>query len=197
MISIPYLLAEHVVVYWTLALLMTPRDIVVPWNRESVSRVFFNQLVINTSIMAVWPWWPTHESSGESLLYFGTSLICVLAIEELWFYWCHRILHLSWFYSSIHKIHHRWVSTMPWAAIDAHPIEHALCNFIPVIIGPTLVGWSLSLWRIWLTIATLSTIRAHRFQEKPTGRHHVHHIRLNGNYGVCGLTDQIFGTLIE
>ncbi|CAG2101437.1 unnamed protein product [Medioppia subpectinata] len=90
-------------------------------------------------------------------------LICVV-IEEMGFYYSHRLLHLNKFYKYIHSKHHHWTVPTAIAASYCHPIEHIISNVLPIVLQihslqtPSLDG-SHSYCRL-----LLSSNRAHNLQ---------------------------------
>jgi len=135
--------------------------------------------------------WP----SGLELL--AQTLLCVVA-EDACFYVCHRTLHSSpLLYRTVHKLHHRWVTSISIAAEATHPLEFILGNALPVLAGPLLLGrschaFTLAQWvalRVWETVDGHSGIDLgiHPFRRLPwastTEGHELHHKRLSCNYG--------------
>lgn len=188
------LLLEHMMWYWGAALVIDGIDRSVTfWD---VWRVLFNQVFINAAMLwAVWDLLPD-ETSPRMIL----CAPVVYLVEELAFYACHRLFHTRYFYA-LHKTHHAWVTTTAWCAVDCHPLEHAACNFGPILLGPCLVGWSKSLVRVWALVATLNTVWVHRshtvnqMNSNPDASHHaIHHARQRFNYGVSPWVDRMLGT---
>ncbi len=134
-----------------------------------------------------------------------------IAINDTLFYWFHRMLHHPSIYKYIHKKHHRFNYSIGIASEFAHPVEDALANNIPTLLGPLLMGshcFTLWLWlfiRIWETIDAHSgySFEWHPLKLLPFGggpdRHDFHHSHNTGCYGsftnfwdhICG-TDQTF-----
>ena len=40
------------------------------------------------------------------------------------FYWVHRLLHIPFFYTRFHSLHHRNINIGPWSGLSMHPVEH-------------------------------------------------------------------------
>jgi len=40
------------------------------------------------------------------------------------FYWVHRLLHVPFFYTRFHSLHHRNINIGPWSGLSMHPVEH-------------------------------------------------------------------------
>ena len=62
-----------------------------------------------------------------------------LAVEDLLFYITHRTLHSEPLYRHIHSWHHAFKSVISLSSENAHPIEYALANLLPVTLGPLLL----------------------------------------------------------
>src|SRR2546428_69911 len=62
------------------------------------------------------------------------ELIIFILLQEIGFYYFHRLLHLPSLYKRIHKQHHEWTAPISITAIYCHPIEH-ITNLLSVAIG--------------------------------------------------------------
>lgn len=62
-------------------------------------------------------------------------LVCLL-VEDCLFFTSHRLLHTPFLYKHVHKVHHEYGSVVGAASEHAHPVEFALGNLLPVIVGP-------------------------------------------------------------
>lgn len=121
-----------------------------------------------------------------------------LVVEELLFYYLHRLMHRPPLYGMVHKRHHEWTAPIAIATNYCHPVEHALCNLLPVMIGPLLCGSHCAVIWMWQTIATVNSINTHSGYHLPLmpspEAHDFHHLRFNVNYGVMGVLDWLHGT---
>ncbi|GFQ96218.1 fatty acid hydroxylase domain-containing protein 2 [Trichonephila clavata] len=131
---------------------------------------------------------------------FFELLFCVL-VEEIGFYYSHRVLHFPFFYKHIHKIHHEWKSPIALAAAYCHPIEHYFSNLIPAYLGPFLLGSHIFTCWIWYSIITFSTLINHSGFHfpffPPPERHDFHHLKFNQSFGALGFLDYLHGTDVE
>ena len=121
---------------------------------------------------------------------------CQLA-ECTLFFLSHRLLHTSFLYTRLHKVHHEFKGTVSVAAEHAHPVEQLLGNYLPVLLAPALLQVSLPTWLTWLAWRLLATYERHSgfdFSATALGRlgllhgdgarYHDHHHMVNkGNYG--------------
>lgn len=71
---------------------------------------------------------------------FLAQLMFCMVMEDFTFYIGHRVLHIPFLYKNVHKIHHEHKVTFCMAAIHAHPLEYAIANIIPVLVGPLILG---------------------------------------------------------
>ncbi|KAI9362544.1 hypothetical protein DFJ73DRAFT_598588, partial [Zopfochytrium polystomum] len=123
---------------------------------------------------------------------------CVV-VEEVLFYYCHRLLHHPALYRHFHKVHHEFTAPMGVAAGYAHPLEHLILNAIPLILGPLVMRAHLfTLW-VWIFIAVATIVADHSGYSFPffapsVVRHDFHHLRFNSNFGALGLLDWLHGT---
>eukprot|EP00914_Ancora_sagittata_P028480 GHVO01056201.1.p1 GENE.GHVO01056201.1~~GHVO01056201.1.p1 ORF type:complete len:262 (-),score=21.74 GHVO01056201.1:208-993(-) len=133
--------------------------------------------------------------SFHSLLFH--IAMCTL-IEEVFFYYGHRLFHQPMFYKRIHKMHHEWTAPIGITALYAHPVEHVLCNLLPPALGPILLGSHVAAAWIWFAIALLSTTVSHSGYHLPflpsPEAHDFHHAKFVNNFGVLGVLDRLHGT---
>ncbi|CAL1289040.1 unnamed protein product [Larinioides sclopetarius] len=164
----------------------------VPFNRviKAFALVVFNQTVVLFVIMFCFYHvmvWRGFEK-GETLPTFQRLMLELgffIIIEEILFYYSHRLLHHSSIYKYIHKHHHEWTSPIGIVALYAHPIEHIICNLLPALIGPCLLGTHIMVYWAWFCLALLTTLNAHTgfhlpFWPSPEA-HNFHHLKkING-----------------
>jgi len=94
-----------------------------------------------------------------------------------------------------HKMHHTWTAPVSFVAIYAHPMEHIILNYVPVVAGLALCG------------SHACRLRLHGHPHVPgylhplrllapgeSGLHDEHHKSFNVNYGNLGIMDILYGT---
>ena len=59
-------------------------------------------------------------------IWFVLALILLPVWSAFHFYWVHRLLHVPFFYTRYHSLHHRNINIGPWSGNAMHPVEHAL-----------------------------------------------------------------------
>ncbi|XP_022342671.2 fatty acid hydroxylase domain-containing protein 2-like [Crassostrea virginica] len=119
-------------------------------------------------------------------------------IEEIGFYYGHRLLHTPYLYKRIHKKHHEWTAPIGLTAVYAHPVEMLISNLIPFLCGPLFLGSNLVTTLGWFVIAFTVTIIHHSGYHLPLlpspEFHDFHHLKFTGNYGVLGILDRLHNT---
>jgi len=170
----------------------------------AVKVCLFNQLI--TLPFAVLPLYYLMEKRGslytaEELPTFQRVLlegIVFTLVEEVGFYYTHRISHHPSLYKHYHKRHHEWTSSISIIAIYSHPVEHLVSNVWPVFLGPLLMGSHVATLWVWIMVAQLSTLNSHcgyhlPFMPSPEA-HDYHHLKFTNNFGVLGVLDRLHGT---
>jgi len=171
--------------------------------KHSLPRVFVNSFIVNVVVGIVYGFLYVYRCGTlkrglPTTLEFILTAIGIVLVEEVGFYYSHRLFHSPWFYKRYHKLHHEWNSPVAFAAIDAHPLEHFLSNLLPVILGPLIFGAHPLIYWFWIAVALFSTTLSHSgyhlpFMPSPQF-HDYHHLKFNNNFGVLGILDSFHGT---
>ncbi|CAN9501152.1 unnamed protein product [Ophioblennius macclurei] len=171
--------------------------------RHAVKTVFFNQIFISAPMVVIcyhlmsWKGNPC----GPQLPTFHwalTELAVFSIVEEVMFYYSHRVFHHPRLYKHFHKQHHEWTAPIGIVSIYAHPLEHVISNTLPVVIGPVLLGSHLTTASMWYCLALISTTISHSGYHLPLlpspEYHDFHHLKFNQCFGVFGVLDRLHGT---
>jgi sterol desaturase/sphingolipid hydroxylase (fatty acid hydroxylase superfamily) len=213
-------LLVHVTLFWGLALSFTylqSRDLAashkIPngfWSRTAAGAlpalatcwrsVVVNQLLVSPLVFwCLYPWssavawgWPD-DCTGILGRSVAISLFLCMSCVEVGFYYSHRLLHHPRLFGPLHRWHHEFRAPVAAGALYCHPVEHVLCNLLPVLVGPILCGMPWLWATAWFAIATVNTVVVHSGYG-PLTRHDAHHARVTGNYGVMGVLDWWHGT---
>lgn len=155
------------------------------------------------------------EVRGYSLLYddvaqygwgyFALSIAMFLFITDMMIYFIHRGLHdVPLLYKYIHKPHHKWIVTTPFASHAFHPVDGFLQG-VPYHIFPFLFPLHKILYLCLFVMVNIWTVSIHdcNYQVpqslKPyvngAAHHTIHHSDFSYNYGqYFTLWDRIGGT---
>ncbi len=69
------------------------------------------------------------------LLWLPAGLFIALALQETYYYWSHRWMHIPGVFRVLHKWHHDSHIASPWTAFSFHPLEGLLqAVFLPLIL---------------------------------------------------------------
>uniref|UniRef100_A0A8D3A3V3 Fatty acid hydroxylase domain-containing protein n=1 Tax=Scophthalmus maximus TaxID=52904 RepID=A0A8D3A3V3_SCOMX len=127
-----------------------------------------------------------------------TELAIFSIIEEIMFYYSHRLFHHPSFYKHYHKQHHEWTAPIGLICIYAHPLEHVISNMLPVVMGPMVLGSHLATTSLWYCLVLWSTTISHCGYHLPflpsPEFHDFHHLRFTNCFGVLGVLDRLHGT---
>lgn len=61
---------------------------------------------------------------SENPAWFIIAIILIPIWSAFHFYWAHRLLHIPFFYTRFHNLHHRNIDLGPWSGFSMHPVEH-------------------------------------------------------------------------
>jgi methylsterol monooxygenase len=105
-----------------------------------IKRVLFNQTIIAIPFLLSIYYYKQltgYKLSREIPTLFSIikDWIGFLILQEISFYYTHRLFHSPMFYKYIHKKHHEWKAPIAIAAMYAHPLEHIVSNLMPQFLG--------------------------------------------------------------
>lgn len=171
--------------------------------RHVIMTVIVNQTIISIPFMylsfIVMKW--RGCSFGRELPTFHWvvfELVVFTLVEEVMFYYSHRLLHNPYLYRRIHKMHHEWTAPVGVTSIYAHPIEHIFSNMLPPVVGPLLMGSHFATALLFFILALVSTTISHcgyHFPFLPSPEaHDFHHQKFINNFGMLGVLDRLHGT---
>lgn len=167
-----------------------------------LGQVLFNQICVGIPFAIIgfelFKWRGYNCGELPTFQWVLMELSIFILVEEIGFYYSHRLLHHPRIYKHIHKQHHEWTSPIAITAIYCHPLEHTLSNLLPPYIGPLIMGSHAATMWLWFTWVIFSTLNAHSGFHMPffpsPEAHDYHHLKFNQNFGVLGVLDRLHGT---
>ncbi|XP_078509809.1 fatty acid hydroxylase domain-containing protein 2 isoform X2 [Lissotriton helveticus] len=171
--------------------------------RQAALTVLFNQVFISLPmVMVMYPimHWRGNPCGPELPTFHWVllELSIFTLIEEVLFYYSHRLFHHPSLYKHIHKKHHEWTAPVGVVSLYAHPLEHMLSNMLPPMVGPMIMGSHVATIMLWFCLALLSTTISHCGYHLPflpsPEFHDFHHLKFNQCFGVLGVLDRLHGT---
>ena len=125
-------------------------NIMMTMNNNNIDVTDGNPTTITTTIFP-----------SSNIIFLMQLLVCYF-VTDLLFYWAHRALHeIPFCYEHIHKIHHKFIISVGWAALYAHPVEVIFGNVIPVTAACYLFNFHAVVWFTWVGLAIVGTTIAH------------------------------------
>ena len=133
-----------------------------------------------------------------SLWWLPISLLVALLLQETYYYWLHRWMHIPAIFKIVHKWHHESQIASPWTAFSFHPLEGLIqAMFLPLVL--LFLPMNLYVLVIMLTIMSVSSVINHLdieiypawFSRNVISRsmigathHSLHHKRYKYNFGL-------------
>ena len=150
------------------------------------------------------------DADQYGLIWFWIQIPVVLLVQDFYFYWMHRIVHMTPFYDRVHRTHHLSTNPSAFSAFAFHPLEAILeiaiflllVVVIPIHVAALMTAGILSL--IYNVYGHLGYEIMPRFIAKsPLGYwlnksayHNQHHRTYRYNYGLYTVIwDRLHGTL--
>lgn len=127
------------------------------------------------------------------LFYSLFKILFGIILIDLYFYICHRTMHLPQIYKWSHKLHHIYKEPVAMEALYLHWFDLYFGNIIPIYLP--IINTNLQIHLIWTFIIIANSLMTHsnliNFIDLFHKEHHKH---FNCNYGLGYYMDKIFKT---
>ncbi len=104
--------------------------------RSNITAVLFG--ISGAALLLLWQkgYIKLYENIHDySLWWLPASLIIALLLQETYYYWLHRWMHLPAIFKIVHKWHHDSHIASPWTAFSFHPLEGLIqAIFLPLLL---------------------------------------------------------------
>ena len=182
---------------------------------KHVPLIILNYVILpalsSAALFAAEPWFEMNEYPSLGVLL--VQVMFILAADDAWFYFSHRLLHRSRFLmKNIHRKHHEVTAPIPLDYLYVHPLDWPFCS-VGIVIGVSLVVLvfgEVNIWPWWAysAIRGVNEVILHSglkfsFMRKIPFRgsaeyHDLHHSRPVGNYSsTLKIWDKAMATEIE
>jgi len=127
----------------------------------------------------------------------GVQVLVIMAIDDAWFYSCHRMLHHNaWLFKHIHSVHHRVRSPLPLDYLYVQPAEWMM-GAIGILLGVVAIylycgdvnAYALFIYAMFRPLheihihSGLPSKITQKLKHMGSSEHHgAHHAKLKGNY---------------
>eukprot|EP00697_Spironema_sp_BW2_P012162 gnl/Spiro4/28270_TR13980_c0_g1_i1.p1 gnl/Spiro4/28270_TR13980_c0_g1~~gnl/Spiro4/28270_TR13980_c0_g1_i1.p1 ORF type:complete len:340 (+),score=107.99 gnl/Spiro4/28270_TR13980_c0_g1_i1:138-1157(+) len=143
---------------------------------------------------------PQHSPLPSPAEFFW-QLPVLLVVEEIGFFYSHRLFHVGSLYRLIHKRHHEFTAPVAHAAMYAHPLENIVANLLPLAVGGLLLRSHVWIWLVWHVLAVVNTCYSHSGYSFPlfhsSNFHDLHHEQTTVNFGVLEILDRVHGSYLD
>jgi lathosterol oxidase len=134
---------------------------------------------------------------GWGWLWFFTSVLALIVLQDTYFYWTHRAMHHRAIYPIVHRVHHRSTTTSPFSAYAFHPLEAITHGVFVPLVWLVLPLHEIAVF-LFLLFMILRNVHGHLSIElfpkgftrswlgfsTTTTHHALHHKDFRSNYGL-------------
>ncbi|KNC22065.1 hypothetical protein FF38_02002, partial [Lucilia cuprina] len=169
---------------------------------KAIKQVLFNQIIVTALGLQVGNWLCFLHKTIESIRQLPSMKTIVIdlalmsILQEIIFYYAHRLLHHRLIYKYFHKKHHEWTSPIAFVTFYCHPVEHCLSNLGPIALTSALINTHVVITWFFTISAIFITMTVHSGFYLPLSGdsvlfHDYHHSKSNYNFGAFGWLDKL------
>jgi len=92
-------------------------------------------------------------------VFFAPPLYFIM--QDIYFYWMHRLMHNKYIYKYFHKVHHEIKNPNIYVSYYEHPVDHIVVWIVPYIILPHLIKINYYSYIFFLFFTTMISLEGH------------------------------------
>ena len=161
----------------------------------SAWEVLVNRLVLGGQLPLRSPLCLAASGGCVTLGQFAKGGLAVFLFGDAHFYFSHRLLHTSFLFRRVHKVHHQSFNPDPFSGLSMHPVESVIYFSMAPMISLFAPLW---LTRVVFKGLIVFPLESHSgfgsWDIEPSHAHYIHHAKVVYNYGASPMWDWLLGT---
>ena len=125
---------------------------------------------------------------NKYLIYIPYDILICFLINQIGYYYYHRLAHTKYFYKYVHIYHHAFIHPKPFDSLVGHPLDHTFSGIFQIL--PMFIyRMHLVSFLVYSSILSMIGIYDHtnvkfKFLNYTSVDHHIHHIYPSKNFSL-------------